>query len=132
MWFVWCLVHLAQWMARNIYYWTMYILCLTAYVTDCTFYTTVQGNVHMQFTRANQSPLLHLFYLQILYYGHSYNHMQHITYGREGIKLFSITEEEWHVSWAYIRLNQPNCLTKAMFGYVALNESNWKSINSNP
>ena len=132
-------------MARNIYYWTMYVLCLTAYVTDSTFCTTVQGNIHMQFTLANQpfvtfvlftntyslchwqhilynssrqcthaiyicnhSPLLHLFYLQILYYGHSYNYKQHITYGRKGIKSFSITEEEWHISWAYVRLNQAN------------------------
>ena len=41
----------------------------TVYVDDSTFYTTVQGNVHMQFILANQSPLLHLFYLQTLYYG---------------------------------------------------------------
>jgi len=62
----------------------MYVLCLTAYVTDSTFYTTVQGNVHTQITLAiicyicsiykylqlmsllQISHLLHLFYLQIL------------------------------------------------------------------
>jgi len=53
-------------MARNIYYWTIYVLCLTAYVTECTFYIPVQGKVHLQFTLASQSPLFHLFCLQIL------------------------------------------------------------------
>jgi len=48
-----------------------------------------------------------LFTNTVLWY--SYNYMQHITYGRKGIKLFSITEEEQHVNWAYIRFNQANC-----------------------
>jgi len=48
-----------------------------------------------------------LFTITVLWY--SYNYTQHITCGRKGIKIFSITEEEWHVSWAHIRLNQANC-----------------------
>jgi hypothetical protein len=104
----------------------MYLLRVTAYVTDSKIYTTVKRNVHMQFTLANQSPPLHLFYLQILYNGHSCNCTQHITYGKNMIKLFSIREEGWHVSWTCTRLNQSYCSVEAML----LNKSKWKSINS--
>jgi hypothetical protein len=72
----------------------MYLLSLTAYVTDSTIYKTVKGNEHMQFTLANQSPLFHLFYLQMSYYGYSHNCTQHITYVKKMIKLFSIREDD--------------------------------------
>lgn len=52
-------------MARNIYYWTIYVLCLTAYVTENTFYATVQGNVHLQINHLCYICSIHK-YLQLM------------------------------------------------------------------
>ena len=43
---------------------------------------------------------------------------------KNGLKLFSVREEDWYVSWVCIRLNHTHTKTEPVFGYGALNMSN--------